>query len=282
MGILNFRIIPISLMLLLAGCEKMEMRGFIASYEDAEERFRQSSEWNSLHGPAQININTLDYKVFAMGDSHVGGTRNLELFFSDARESGAAAAVMVGDLTTGHAEDFNRFEAMIPPADSLSCFAVPGNHDLYFNGWDSYYELFGSSSLQFVVNTPLGSDLFICLDSGGGTLGSSQLEWVEGLLEQSREDYRHCTVFTHVNLFRFRPTASTNPFVEEIRELLDLFTRYHVEMVVNGHDHKRDSGNLGPTTYLIMDALLDGFPDASYLELHYSDQSIDYSFTGVE
>jgi UDP-2,3-diacylglucosamine pyrophosphatase LpxH len=45
--------------------------------------------------------------------------------------------------------------------------------------------------------------------------------------------------------------------VEEIHVLIDLFTRYNVNMVVNGHYHKRNTDILGNTTHIIMDALKD-------------------------
>jgi len=278
MGIIKIKMILLSLLLILSYCEKMEMRGFITSYENVNERFDQSMEWNNRNSLSEININQRTYTIYAMGDSHVGGTENLDIFFNDAEDEKATAVVMVGDLTTGHKDDYEVFSEHLPSSDSLMYFPIAGNHDLYFDGWNHYHSIFGSSTYFFVVNTPDESDLFICLDSGGGTLGDKQLDWFKKLLKTSRSSYRYCTIFTHNNLFRLRPTATTNPFVEEIQVLLDLFIRHHVNMVVTAHDHKRNTDILGKTTHIIMDALQDENDNASYLKIFMNEENIDYNF----
>ena len=96
-----------------------------------------------------------------------------------------------------------------------------------------------------------------------------------------RSSYRYCIVFTHNNLFRFRPTTSTTPMVEEVHALTDLFVTYNVNMVVNGHGHKRTYDELGNTTYIIMDALQDINNEASYLKLFINEKNIDFSYVGL-
>lgn len=76
--------------------------------------------------------------------------------------------------------------------------------------------------------TNQATDLFICLDTGGGTLGNKQLIWLENVLQGSR--------------------------AEEV---------------------------FGYTTYLILDALLDGDPYASYLKLTVCNGGIGYEFIGI-
>ena len=278
MGNMEGKIILPFLIFALSSCEKFEMRGFFTSYENVNNRFEQSIEWNNKNGHSEISMPQRTYTLHAMGDSHVGGTENLDTFFKDAQDENATAVVMVGDITTGHKEDYDVFSEHLPFKDSLMYFATAGNHDLYFDGWKHFYSIFGSSSYFFVVNTPNESDLFICLDTGGGTLGNEQLDWFKKLLETSRKSYRYCTVFTHNNLFRLRPTASTNPMVEEIHVLVDLFTRHNVNMVVTAHDHKRNIDILGNTTHIIMDALQDVDDKASYLKLSINEENIDYTF----
>jgi len=140
------KITALLLLLLLASCDKFEMRGFILSYESANERFEQSKEWNKTHDFRNIDVVTDDYTLFVMADSHVGGTKNLDLFLSKAMEANAAAAVMVGDLTTGHAADLITLKNHLPHQDTLPTFQITGNLDLYFDGWKQFYTLFGSSS----------------------------------------------------------------------------------------------------------------------------------------
>ena len=93
---------------------------------------------------------------------------------------------MAGDLTTGHEEDYNVFEQHLPQQDSLPAFLIAGNHDLFFNGWKEFYSRFGSSTYLFTVKTPDATDLFICLETGGGTLGDKQLEWLINILQTIR------------------------------------------------------------------------------------------------
>jgi UDP-2,3-diacylglucosamine pyrophosphatase LpxH len=150
-----------------------------------------------------------------------------------------------------------------------------GNHDLFFHGWDTYFELFGSSTYSFTVRTSDTSDLYICLDSGGGTHGWRQLEWLKDLLEKERKNVRYCILFTHNNFFRTRRTGSTNPLVDELRVLMDLCYTNSVDMVIMGHDHKRSEEFLGVTRYVTLDALQDDFEDASYLELHVKENGLD-------
>ncbi len=278
MGNINIKVLLLTLTVALLGCEKMEIRGFFTSYDNVNSRFMQSNEWNISHGHSKINIALETYTIHVMSDSHIGGTENLDTFFADAMDENVAAAIMVGDITTGHKEDYEVLSDHLPSTEPLALFATVGNHDLYFDGWRHFYSLFGPSSYFFVINTPGQSDLLICLDTGGGTLGDLQFGWFKNLLETSRGHFRYCMVFTHNNLFRFRPTASTNPMVEELHVLQDLFLRYQVDMVITGHDHKQNSGRLGNTTHIIMGALLDEDDNASYLKLSVNADNIDYSF----
>lgn len=275
---MKLKIAVSALLIIISACEKMELRGFLTSYENVNERFDQSIEWNNQNPYSEIDVSQNTYTIYAMGDSHVGGTINLDTYFKNAQDEDATAAVMVGDLTTGRKDDYVVFSEHLPARDSLQYFPIVGNHDLYFDGWKYYYSIFGSSTYLFSVNTPNASDLFICLDSGGGTLGNRQLDWFKKLLETKRNSYRYCTVFTHNNLFRLRPTASTNPFVEEIQVLLDLFIRHQVNMVVTAHDHKRNTAVFGNTIHIIMDALQDENDNASYLKIIVNEEKIDYSF----
>jgi len=276
----------VSLLLILilgfSSCDQFEMRGFVAAYEQVNERFDESMDWNYDHPYTQLVVPDDDYSIISMGDSHVGGTMNLDIFFNEGISSGTTAAVFVGDMTTGHADDYDVFYSHLPEAGVLTYFPVVGNHDLFFDGWKKFHNLFGTSTYLFTVKTPDATDLFVCLDSGSGTLGSNQLQWLKNLLKEERSDYRHCILFTHNNLFRIKHTFSTNPFVEEIRELADLCVRYEIDMVVTGHDHQRNVVTLGNTVHITMDALQDIKEDATYLKLHINQSGVNYQFIPVQ
>jgi predicted phosphodiesterase len=263
----------ITTLIMLSSCIKNED---IA--ETANQRFIQSMDWNNAHSYKEIIVPADDYMILSMGDSHVGGTNNLDSFFTIAKTKKVAAVLMAGDLTTGQEKDYKVFEEHLPSQDSLASFSVAGNHDLFSNGWKEFYSRFGSSSYYFTIKTPNATDLFICLETGGGTLGSRQLEWLTNLLRTSRKTYCHCFVFTHNNILRPRHTDSTNPLVEETGTLLNIFAEYQVDMVITGHDHKQYATVFGNTTYIIMDALKDGESNAGYFQIRVNTGKIDYEF----
>lgn len=261
------------IILTLSSCTKTE-----ETAEDANQRFIQSMNWNNNHPYREIITTDNDYILLAMGDSHIGGTENLDSFLKIAKAKKVAAVVMAGDLTTGQEKDYKVFEQHLPPQDSLFSFLVAGNHDLFSNGWNQYYSRFGSSSYLFTIKTPAATDMFICLETGGGTLGTRQLDWLINLLKTVRPGYRNCIVITHNNILRTRHTDSTNPPVEETEVLLELFARYNVDMAITGHDHKQDAVVFGTTKYIIMDSLKDGESNAGYFQVKVKNGNIGYEF----
>ena len=188
---------------------------------------------------------------------------------------------MVGDLTTGHADDYDVFQQHLEKSDSIPKFLSVGNHDLHFSGWEEYYKRFGPSSYFFTIKTPVATDLFICLDTGGATIGDKQLDWLINILQTMRSEYRRCTVFTHNNFFRFKHAESTNPPVEELEILIELFTKYKVDMLISGHDHRRNAVLFGLTTYIVMDPLKDSESNAGYLQLTVRNGKAEFKFENL-
>jgi predicted phosphodiesterase len=255
-----------------------DIAGIFFSKEPVNKRFSQSMEWNNKHPYREIAVPSDDYFILTMADSHVGGTKNLDKFFNIAQTTKASAVVMAGDLTTGNTEDYDVFEQHLPDQNILPSFLIAGNHDLYFNGWNEFYSRFGSSTYLFTIKTPAATDLFVCLDTGGATLGDKQLEWLRNMLQTLRPNYRHCFVFSHTNLFLFRHTFSTTPLIEELHVLIELFTKYKVDMVINGHDHQQYTEFFGVTRYIVMDALKDALSNAGYFQIRVQNGNISYKF----
>jgi 3',5'-cyclic AMP phosphodiesterase CpdA len=265
-------------LLFCSSCEDVDLSGFLFSADPVNERVKQSLEWNEANPAREILVSGTNYSLLIAGDSHVGGTVNLDSFLTQANKNGISGLVIVGDLTSGKREDFEIFKQELESKNSGPAFLITGNHDLFFNGWETYFEFFGSSTYSFTVRTDDTTDLFICLDSGGGTHGWRQLEWLKDLLEKERKDARYCIIFTHDNFFRARRTLSTNPLVDELRVMIDMCYTYSVDMVIMGHDHKRSEDFLGRTRYITLDALEDDFEDASYLKLQVKESGLNYTF----
>ncbi len=266
---------------LLTSCYELDFSGFFMRSEKANQRFTESMEWNTQNPYREIVTDTDDYLLLVMGDTHVGGTKNLLQFFDIARDIEPAAAVMVGDLVTGREKDYQVFYEALPDREEVLWFPLVGNHELYFDGWTHFYKLFGASVYLFTIQTPNSTDLMIALDTGSGTLGSKQLEWLENKLAEIRPDFRYCMLFTHNNLFRNPPTWTTNPPIEELHVLMDLFLRHSVDFLIAGHDHRRNETHFGNTTYLLVDAMKDGLSNAGYLRLYVTGEGVEYQFESL-
>jgi predicted phosphodiesterase len=267
--------------LLCCSCEKVDYTGFFYSTDPVNERVKQSLAWNESQPAREILVAGTAYNLLIAGDSHVGGTVNFNSYVTVANTTDVSGLVIVGDLTTGNKEDFITFKEVLDLKNSVPAFMMIGNHDLFFNGWDTFFDLFGSSTYSFSVKTDSITDLYICLDSGGGTHGWRQLEWLKELLEKERKHARYCILFTHNNFFRAHRTASTNPLVDELRIIMDLCYTNSVDMVIMGHDHRRSEEFLGKTRYVTLDALEDNFKYASYLKLHVNENGLVHTFIGL-
>ena len=278
-------------LLFLASCGKnIDYLGmFITLNESPDERFAQSMEYNERHGYDIIYDVPDDYKVYTMSDIHVDfSTDNLDRYVSDylADTEAAPFSLCLGDLinATGHFDYFA--EHVKPVADAgKKIYYVAGNHDLYFNQWKKFFSIFGSSTYWFEVHTVSGfKDLYIALESGSGTLGVDQREWLENILENKQnQGFRHIIVFTHTHFFKkdMSQGHTSNFNLEETYDLADLFDRYDISMVLQGHSHSRDLTVFKDVVYLRVDALEDHYPDAFYTILKVGN-NINYEFIKVD
>lgn len=245
------------------------------------DRFQESMEYNKAVDPIRFTVATDTYNLLVVGDSHVGKTQNIDTLLVRAGQENSQAVIFNGDNTTGIEKDYNTFKTALDKRSDVAKLFLVGNHDLYFDGWDHHFINFGSSVYTFTVSTPVATDLFICLDTGSGTIGQDQMAWLKDVLNEKRLEYRNCIVLTHNNMFRFRRTFSTNPMIEELHVLLQLFVEFNVNMVVTSHDHKRNSGVFGNTTHLILDDFQDRSVNASYLKLHVINGEITNKFVTI-
>lgn len=279
--------------LVIAGCNpNYDMPGmFNGSSVRADVRFDQSMQYNAQAGYAHLIVPE-NYRVYACTDSHVDSTtRHLEQFVkaykADAR---CPFAIHLGDLINAKGNYPRFFAAMqvvpegyIPGKDTV--FYTPGNHDLYFNQWEEYKKYVHTSTYWFDTRTSDGKllDLFICLDSGEGTLGVKALDWLrETLAQKSQEGYRHIIVFTHTHMFKHDDSQghTSNYSMEETYEITSLLSRYCVDMYWSGHDHSREVIRYGAVTYIVVDALEDPVEDAFYMVADIG-TTIGYNFVKI-
>lgn len=264
---------------LAKGCEyHLDVTGFTGTDIPVKERFQDSRDWTAANGEYEISTDTTCYSLFIAGDTHVGTVINLESMLQQAVSREVLAVAIAGDVTTGREEHIVRADSLLSAYPGINRFVTPGNHDLYFTGWETFFERFGPSAYTVTIRSADSQDLLIFLDSGSGTLGVNQLAWLETLLEEERESFRHVIVITHLNLINNRLTGSTGPLNDEVVVLLDLFSEHDIQMVTQGHDHARYETTLGSTRYITLDALKDGTKNASYLELQVDQDGIGTVF----
>lgn len=279
------------LMFFLTSCSKNNdyLGLFYTINESPDERFAQSMSYNDEHGYDKITGVPDNYEVYVMSDTHVSysKTDNLDRFVSDYLADSVAApfALCLGDLinATGHWDCFADHVKPVSDAGRKIYYTV-GNHDLYFNQWKDFFSRFGSSTYWFEVQTVNGfKDLYISIDSGNGTLGYDQRRWLENVLkDKQNQGYRHILVFTHTHFFKKDSSQghTSNFNLEETYDLLDLFDRYDVSMVLQGHSHSRDLTTFKDVVYLRVDALKDYALDAYYTILNVGNY-INYEFVKV-
>ena len=230
---------------------------------DVETRFAQSMEYNARTGYASITVPEDNYRVYVITDAHVmeKETRNLDRFVKErlADKDAAPFWINLGDNVNdkGQAGVFENHIAPLAEA-GLRHFPTVGNHDLYFGEWEEWRSRFHTSTYWFEVITPSrGKDLFVSLESAGGTLGRSQRAWVEELLTGSKGKYDHITVFTHTHFWKRDNSQShtSNYNLEETYDLADLFGRMGVEIVLGGHDHATETTLFKGVRYETLESL---------------------------
>lgn len=149
--------------------------------------------------PAPTNGVTLpnpgSFSFALIGDLHIqnGDTTRFLRVLKSARAEGDAFVLLLGDIVdTGEESDVQKvIEAIETNGWQGKVFPVLGNHDIFGEGWSSYSKYFGKSHYSVEV----GNSKFIALDTGDGTLGKSQSEWLLRELNLSRP--QHLFLFSH-------------------------------------------------------------------------------------
>ncbi|HPF01082.1 MAG: metallophosphoesterase [Bacteroidales bacterium] len=278
----KWKIIIALISISLTSCfHDLDEAGAFHSKYNTNERFEMSQEWNSTHPFQVILMPDSTYSVLYCADTHIGTYKEFSMVLDAAKNPSNAALVVAGDVTRGHTESYDTLETLMNTVDSVNWFLTTGNHDLYFGGWDEYFPRFGASTYYFIVSTPAGNDLFIILDSGSGSLGNLQIDWLSNILESFHPSVRHISIATHLNVFKDGLGLTSGLPMEEVNVLLDLCTRYEVDYVISGHDHTRFETTLGVTDYIIMDQCHDEESNSSYLEVRYEKNHCSHYFNAI-
>ncbi len=223
------------------------------------------SEWNSFHTASD---KPAAFRFLYLGDEQNNikslWSRSIRDAYSKAPD--AQFIIHAGDLLEEGYDDRLWGEwcaAMGFISAEVPSFATPGNHDLHrARGSADSKEVLSVSSLwrhhfALPTNGPKGVDelkeqsyyidyqgvRFISLDvnvysneafaeSAKQRVGGKQLAWLEELLKNNPN--RWTIVVQHQPMY---PLAKGRDYVEMRRALLPLYDKYHVDLVLQGHDH---------------------------------------------
>ncbi len=244
----RLRIILFAPVFFLCGCF-IDPFGFFVSYDSAESRFEVS---RTLNQPNDLSLSG-EFSFLVIADVHIYGRENSNFArLSNALLPSDRFMLVAGDLAQrGDPADYEILHSQLSNL-GLPFYTVPGNHDCYYSHADEYMEFCGPTSYAFRA----GELCLIALDSATGSLGKSQMEWLQGLL--ATNSATQTVVFTHQNLINPSFGQMQQIDGEEERLLLfDLFADSQVDIVFTGHTHQFDSNVIRGVLYYNVEDFLD-------------------------
>ncbi len=290
----------ISVLLLLsvmfATCNpNYDMIGMIdGTSPEIAQRFADSRHYSDSVGVVHMQM-PADYRIFVCTDSHIDTTHyGLEKFIRAYKaDTNPHLCLFLGDLINAqahfdHADSILHLDGVMTNRTD-TVFLTCGNHDIYFNQWHVWQQYYGSSTYWFDTYTGTDYqtskllDLFICIDTAEGTLGTDQMKWLKDLLNAKKEaGYRYIIVFTHTHLFKQDNSQghTSNLSIEETYELTSLLTDAGVDYYLCGHDHSREVTGYGNVKYITVDSSTDAEPNPFYMVMEMG-QHVNYEFISL-
>lgn len=265
-------------LLLTMGCNRLDIAGMVVNRSDTEERVADWLDYNAQNSEPVIVNAPDEYHFYSCSDSHYSerdsivpqgeNDRLYKYITAERNDPKAIFAIHAGDMVNESGEaGFRMTEAALhynaeTQDENDPCFMIIGNHDVYYDCAGYFKQYFHTSTYTVTVKTVGGfQDLYIFLDSGNGTHGKRQLEWLEVKLSH-REEYRHCFVISHNWLFRTSYNYTTTPAAnlpqDEQYAFMDLMSQNDVDLVLMGHFHAREQRQFGGVQYVMTDNLNDG------------------------
>jgi len=241
---------PIILILLLLG---LLLLGQVDSDETTvDKRFGLSS---SIKSPYKNTLKGVyEYSFAFCADPHM--REDGDGCFSDLDKAIRADrinfVIFGGDLTyLGQENEYGNF------LDHVNALTVPsymalGNHDLYNGGWSYYWRFFGPSVYSFYG----GNAKFVVIDSAGNEIGEQQMEWIREKLKTNKQPLLF--VISHMPIYGGEHDGYDFPKGEERTELIELFEKYGVDYVLEGHYHSYVDITVNGVRYITSGSFSDG------------------------
>lgn len=249
----------------LSGCSKIEPTGILIGNTNVDDRVKQSyyfySQEENKKSTFEIDTSGKEYSFLVIADSHTTtDMKRLTGAFDETLKGGHLFCAHLGDLAETQPEYYADVEDLVTEykEKGLIFYPVVGNHDITRNGWALFNDIFGTSTYfveVYIEGREDLADLFVFLDTANGTLGKRQMQDILPIVEEIRQDYRHCFVFTHNPFFRPRSNAYSSNFPrEELYYLFDFFAENKIDYVFSGHIHAHGENTFRGVQYITLDA----------------------------
>lgn len=276
-------------------CNRLDIMGMVVNRSDTEARVADWLDYDAQNGMPVINNVPDNYTFYSCSDIHINSdnSRFAKYITIERNDPEAVFSIVAGDLANEKgdnpytlADSAMAFNPLIHNEND-PCFPIIGNHDVYYDCAEYFKKHYHTSTYTVTVNTVSGAkDLFIFLDSGNGTHGKRQLDWLETQLSH-RNEYRYCFVISHNWLFRTTYNYTTTPAAnlpeDEQYAFMDMMSHNEVDMVIMGHFHYRDTKTFGGVKYVMTDNLNDGKDEPSCLVVRCADKiTYEYRFLNDE
>ena len=193
----------------------------------------------------------LKYNVLIFSDTHFGVKtktppyQKLYEYLDKIKETSEypAFAIALGDLTdTAGVEEFEQYNVFIQTLENkynLKTYNIIGNHDCYLSGWDNWKNNCYPHTSFYKFETSNFSYYF--LDTGTGTIGKNQLNHLK---KEMQKDSKQKVICSHYPLYTSTLLFCMGDSYER-NELINLFQRTNVKIVLSGHIHKNETVDLG-------------------------------------
>jgi predicted phosphodiesterase len=196
-----------------------------------DERFKLSTSMKSPYEDTAKG--SYMYSFVLCGDPHMpaegdGLFPELDSFI---RRNMVNFALFTGDMTSLGKEDEYANIVRLINGLTVSVYPALGNHDIYNNGWEYYWRTFGPSVYTFYG----GNAKFIVIDTASGEVGDKQMEWIQKEIKSNRQPL--LIVLSHMPIYGGDHGLYEFPKSDERVELIEMFEKYEVDFVLEGHYH---------------------------------------------
>jgi 3',5'-cyclic AMP phosphodiesterase CpdA len=258
---------------LFISCGYVDIGGiFYSSY--INDRFREKADLKAFPTPDVSDDNNFSFLIITDLHYYDKQPHYFEEINDHTSDWKYSFVVIMGDIAqNGYQSAFNLAKKDISTSIK-PVLPIPGNHDIYNNGWPIYKKEFGRSVYAFHI----GESYFIFLDTCNGTLGSLQKAWLEARLKNSRA-YKNVFVFSHYNITESEAQSGTEWTSHEERYyLINLLAKYDVDYFFSGHLHLTDIKELQGVRHIVLKNLNADSKKGAYLKITVNGSSISERF----